>query len=126
VCNCIGRDSFTAGRQDQGRAAFIVFGSFFLKFFFLGPVTDYLQDFTDKSALAAGRTRAKVFFMKAFLRTLLAAEGPLFENGPMVQILEFMGADCQRTFARMIEQKDPGFQIIEIDLVANGFQVGIL
>jgi hypothetical protein len=64
--------------------------------------------------------------MKAFLRTLRAAEGAFFENGSMVQILEFVGADCQRTFARMIEQKDPGFQIIEIDLVANGFQVGIL
>jgi hypothetical protein len=64
--------------------------------------------------------------MEALLLAFRAACGALLENGTVVQILKLMGWNGQGPLAVVVEQENPGRQIFEIDLIADGFQAVIL
>jgi hypothetical protein len=85
------------------------------------PIRDDPQDVPDVSALTGGRAGTELVFVEAVPGAVVATGLPFRENRTGIEIPERFHPDRKGPFAGMVEQKKPGFEPFEMDLVTEDF-----
>ena len=90
-----------------------------------GPLADDLEEIPNERALTPRRTRPEFIRVQAVPRTVILSGPPRPEDGPVVEIAEFEGADGQRRAAVVVKQQQSRHEIGEVHLIADEIDLGV-
>lgn len=90
------------------------------------PVFNDLYDLPHKRTVAFRRAGAQFPHVQAVARTIFGAGEPLTENRSIIEICKFTGFNGKCPPARVVEEKKPLGQFVEMNLVADDENVGVV